>query len=232
MWIWILQFAAGLTNEVIPEEIKNRRVENHGIIKTGKWYVYSVYKDTHYHYKSCIILDWSSIIIFKLFILLCFTGYFYEVLSNCTQLHIYALTSVNTIKIFKNVCIMSVNLSLPFCSLISVRHIICAQGIFCSSSSVMLQANITQDLTLFGCLKLVYVCMAGLLQQELGLCQGLNLHRTNTNTEKIQTHFHTLSGIWTYNPNVQGGEDGIHFNILLPIVVLPFAKFFRNIFST
>jgi hypothetical protein len=73
-------------------------------------------------------------IIFKLFILLCFTGYFYEVLSNHTQLHICALTSVNTIKIFKNVCIMSVNLSLPFCSLISVRHIICAQGIICSSS--------------------------------------------------------------------------------------------------
>lgn len=71
--------------------------------------------------------------------------------------------------------------------------------------AVILQADITQDLTLFGCLKLVYVCMAGLLQQGFGLCQGLNLHRTNTNMKKIQTHFHTLNEIWPYNPNVQGG---------------------------
>jgi len=73
-------------------------------------------------------------IIFRLVILLCITGYFYEVLIDAIQLHICALTSVNTIKIFKNECVMSVNLSLPFCSLISVRHIIYAQGVFCSSS--------------------------------------------------------------------------------------------------
>ena len=81
-----------------------------------------------------LILVWSSMTIFKLFILLCITGYFYEVLSACTQLHICALTSVNKIKIFKNECVMSVNLSLSFYSLISVRHFIYAWGILCSSS--------------------------------------------------------------------------------------------------
>jgi hypothetical protein len=45
-----------------------------------------------------------------------------------------ALTCVNTIKILKNECIMSVNLSLPFYSLISVRYSIHVQGIFGSSS--------------------------------------------------------------------------------------------------
>ena len=61
--------------------------------------------------------------------------------------------------------------------------------------AVVLQADITQDLTFFGCLQLVYVCMAGLHQQGYGLCQDLSLHRTNTNTKKIQTNFHTLGGV-------------------------------------
>jgi hypothetical protein len=44
---------------------------------------------------------------------------------------------------------------------------------------VMLQADIPQGLILFGCLKLIYVCMSGVLQRGFGLCEGFNLHRTN-----------------------------------------------------
>lgn len=166
---------------------------------------------------------------------MCITGYFYDVLSDCIQLHICALTSVNTIKIFKNECVLSVNLSLPLYSLISVTHIIYAWGLFSSSSCSHATGWYYPRLHIFwvftACL-CMYVCMAGLHQQGYGLCQDLSLHRTNTNTKKIQTNFHTLGGVWTYNPTVRGGEDRTHFNVLLPFMGLPFARFFRNVFST
>jgi hypothetical protein len=52
--------------------------------------------------------------------------------------------------------------------------------------AVMLQTDIPQGLILFGCLKLIYVCMPGVLQKVF----GFNLHRTN---KKHKENLDTLS---------------------------------------
>jgi len=151
--------------------------------------VFSIYKHTLPLYKlhKVLILDWSSMIIFKLFTPLCITGYFYEVLSDCTQLHICALTSVNTIKIFKNECVMSVNLSVPFCSLISVRHIIYAWGLFSSSSCSRATGWYYPRPHIFwvftACL-CMYVCM---YVCQVSLNRDLACVKTSAYTEQTQT---------------------------------------------